>query len=163
MTTPAPIIHRGHCGCGQSNYRLLASPLFTHCCHCTWCQRETGSAFAINALIETCKVELESGNLEARTLQSNSGSGQEIVRCRSCQTVLWSHYSAAKQAIAFVRVGTLLDASSIKPDIHIFTESKLPWVQIPTDAQAVRQYYRRSKHWPEVSLRRYNECCEASL
>lgn len=146
---------RGRCCCGQSTCRRLRPPLFTHCCHCTWCQRETGSAFAINALVETENVVLEQGSVAHTRLRSNSGAGQVVVGCLYCQTVLWSHYSSAKEAIAFVRVGTLDRADAITPDTHIFAQAKLPWVQLPTDHDAVDQYYRLAECWPAESTARY--------
>ncbi len=152
----------GQCGCGATSYHLLDSPMFTHCCHCTSCQRETGSGFAINALIETSKIQLEHGELETRELPSNSGSGQTIIGCRSCKTVLWSHYSSARETIAFVRAGTLANAGRITPDIHIFLQSKLPWVQVPSDHVGVTKYYRQADHWPAESIARYKETIDKS-
>src|SRR6185437_16541776 len=63
----------GGCTCGAIRYRLKAKPLFVHCCHCTWCQRKSGSAFAVNAFIEASQVELLKGNPERTTLPSASG------------------------------------------------------------------------------------------
>lgn len=144
----------GACTCGEVRYRLNNMPLFVHGCHCTWCQRETGSAFAINALIETDEVELLSGSPEAVLTPSNSGKGQTILRCPTCHVALWSHYAGAGPKLAFVRVGTLLDAARFPPDIHIFTESKLPWLPLPMGVPAVAQYYRSSEMWPPESLSR---------
>ena len=50
--------HEGACTCGAVRYRLASGPLFVHACHCRWCQRETGSAFALNALIESGALSL---------------------------------------------------------------------------------------------------------
>ncbi|MCP5356549.1 MAG: GFA family protein [Pseudomonadales bacterium] len=144
----------GACTCGEVRYRLNNTPLFVHGCHCTWCQRETGSAFAINALIETDEVELLSGTPEAVLTPSNSGKGQTIIRCPRCHIALWSHYAGAGPKLAFIRVGTLMDAARFPPDIHIFTESKLPWLPLPEGVPAVAQYYRSSEMWPPESLAR---------
>lgn len=144
----------GHCTCGQTRFQMTRAPLFVHCCHCTWCQRESGSAFALNALIETEAIELLTGTLEAVETPTNSGKGQMIMRCPNCRVPLWSHYSGAGNALSFVRVGSLTQAHRFAPDVHIFTESKLPWVVLPSDTPAVEQYYRASELWPAASLAR---------
>ncbi len=145
----------GGCACGKTRYRLTGRPLFVHCCHCTWCQRETGSAFAVNALIETSLIDLLTGTVDEETLPSASGGGQVFVRCPACRITLWSHYSAAREKIAFLRAGTLDDPSAAPPDIHIFTSTKQPWVLLPDDRPAVQEYYRRSEYWPARSIERY--------
>lgn len=144
----------GHCTCGAVRYRLTDRPLFTHCCHCTWCQRETGSAFALNAMIETDRVDLLAGAPEEIVTPSASGKGQIILRCPSCHVALWSHYAGSGRRIAFVRVGTLEDPAACPPDVHIFTATRLPWVQIPEGARVYEAFYRRSEIWPPESLAR---------
>lgn len=144
----------GGCACGLVRFRLKTEPLFVHCCHCTWCQRETGSAFALNAMIETSRVEVLSGEPETVLTPSNSGNGQHIVRCPRCRVAVWSHYSGAGKKAAFVRVGTLDNPNSFPPDIHIFTESKQAWVQIPEGARAFPTFYDRTREWPAASLAR---------
>ncbi|MCB1575632.1 MAG: GFA family protein, partial [Xanthomonadales bacterium] len=122
---------RGRCTCGEVQYEITDKPLFVHCCHCRWCQRETGTAFALNAMIESWKVVLTMGEPEAVMTPSNSGKGQKIMRCPTCRVAVWSHYAGAGDAVKFVRVGTLEDPDGLPPDIHIFTESKQPWVVLP--------------------------------
>lgn len=145
---------QGACTCGQIHFQLNRSPLFVHCCHCTWCQRESGSAFALNALVEKDAVQLLAGEPEVVMTPSNSGKGQLITRCPNCKIALWSQYSGAGDALVFIRVGSLHQAHRFAPDIHIFTESKLPWVQLPEGTPAVAQYYRTSEMWPAASLER---------
>jgi hypothetical protein len=144
----------GGCTCRFVRYRLTTAPLFVHCCHCKWCQRETGSAFALNAMIETSRVEVLSGAPETVLTPSNSGNGQHIVRCPQCRVAVWSHYAGAGKKAAFVRVGTLDNPNSCPPDIHIFTESKQAWVQIPDGARAFPAFYDRIQEWPAASLAR---------
>lgn len=144
----------GGCGCRTVRYRMLTAPLFVHCCHCSWCQRETGSAFALNAMIESDRVEILSGEVELIDTPSNSGKGQKIARCPTCRIALWSNYAGAGPSFRFVRVGTLDDARSIRPDIHIFTSTKQPWVILPPDVPAMPEYYDRERYWPPESLAR---------
>lgn len=146
----------GRCTCGAVCYRLAGAPLFVHCCHCRWCQRETGSAFALNALIETVKVELLRGEPETVATPSESGLGQRIVRCPRCRVALWSHYPGAGPKIAFVRVGTLEEADRFPPDVHIFVASRQPWVRLSADIPAMPAYYDRSSLWPAASLARWS-------
>src|SRR5262249_7683836 len=114
------IVMEGGCTCGAVRYRLAAEPLFVHCCHCRWCQRETGAAFALNAMIEADRVVLLNGEIEIVPTPSKSGKGQKIARCPNCRVALWSNYAGAGDAVRFVRVGTLDDPDALPPDIHIF-------------------------------------------
>jgi hypothetical protein len=147
-------VYEGGCTCRQVRYRMKSKPLFVHACHCTWCQRETGTAFALNAMIEADRVELTAGAPEAVDTPSNSGKGQKIWRCPKCRIAVWSNYAGAGDAVRFVRVGTLDAGHGIGPDIHIFTSTKQPWVVIPPGAKAVPEFYRASELWPKESLER---------
>ncbi|HEV2867044.1 MAG TPA: GFA family protein [Allosphingosinicella sp.] len=144
----------GRCACGEVRYRLTSSPMFVHACHCTQCQRLSGAAFAINALIETDRVELLRGEPEPAPVVGASGREQTILRCPGCKVALWSHYPGAGAAVAFVRVGTLGDAARLAPDIHIFTSTKLPWLRLPDGVRAVEDYYSIEEYWPAESLAR---------
>jgi hypothetical protein len=144
----------GGCTCRLVRYRMTALPLFVHCCHCRWCQRETGASFALNALIEADRVRLLEGEVELVDTPSNSGKGQRIARCPRCKVAVWSNYGGAGDVVRFVRVGTLDDPDRFPPDIHIFTSSKQPWVVLPPGTPAVAEYYRASGFWPEESLAR---------
>ena len=144
----------GGCTCGRIRYRMVSSPMFVHCCHCRWCQRETGSAFAINALIEADRVELIQGEPEIIPTPTLSGRGQKIHRCPACKIALWSNYAGGGDAIRFVRVGTLDEPDRVPPDIHIFTSSKQPWLTLPTELPAVAEYYSSTEYWPQESLER---------
>jgi hypothetical protein len=146
-------IHEGGCGCRKVRFRMTSGPMIVHACHCRWCQRETGTAFALNALIEADRVELLSGEPEVIDTPSNSGKGQAIFRCPDCKIAVWSQYGGSK-AFNFVRVGTLDNPDAMPPDIHIFTRSKQPWVVLPEGALAVEEYYRSSEVWSVESLAR---------
>ena len=153
MSEEAPALEGG-CACGRVRYRLISAPMFVHCCHCTACQTETGSAFAINALIESDRIEILAGAPENVPTPSESGRGQQIRRCPACRVALWSHYAGAGERIAFVRVGTLDRPGALVPDVHIYTRSKLPWVRLPEGAVAVEAYYDSKALWPAASLER---------
>jgi len=144
----------GGCTCRYVRYRMSTTPLFVHCCHCRWCQRETGSAFALNALIEADRVQLLHGEVEVVDTPSASGKGQKISRCPKCRIAVWSNYGGSGDRVRFVRVGTLDEPDRLPPDIHIYTASKQPWVKLAADTPAVQEYYQASKYWPRESLDR---------
>ena len=153
-TTPATFPLEGGCDCKAVRYRMQSAPLFVHCCHCRWCQRESGAAFALNAMIETDRLT----NLGEPPLMVNtpsaSGLGQQIARCAHCFVAIWSHYGGSGPIMSFVRVGTLDTPDALPHDVHIFTTSKQPWVQIPEGAAAFEVFYSRDKLWPADSLAR---------
>jgi hypothetical protein len=146
----------GGCTCRSVRYRLKARPMFVHCCHCTWCQRESGSAFAVNALIEASNVELLQGEPIRTKLPSASGRGQVFSRCPQCGITLWSNYAGAGERVHFIRAGTLDDPSRAPPDLHIYTSTKQPWVVLPEAVPAVPEFYRLSSYWPAASIERFN-------
>lgn len=131
----------GRCACGEVRYRLTAAPMIVHCCHCTWCQRETGSAFVINAVIERDRLEVTHGDAELVMTPSASGKGQEIARCPTCHVALWSHYGGSRRRSAFVRAGTLDERAAVAPDVHVFVASKLPWVTLPDRVPQFAAFY----------------------
>jgi ribosomal protein S18 acetylase RimI-like enzyme len=154
MTRTEAFPLEGGCDCRSIRYRLETPPLIVHCCHCRWCQRESGSSFALNALIEASRVQLLSGQPELVDTPSQSGMGQKIARCPKCRIAVWSNYPDTGPVLRFVRVGTLDDPDSLPPDIHIFTSSKQPWVVIAPGVKAVLEYYDREKYWSAESLAR---------
>ena len=144
----------GGCDCSAVRYRMIDTPLFVHCCHCRWCQRETGSAFVLNALIEAERVVPLTGEVEVVHTPSCSGKGQHIARCPICRIAVWSTYAGLGDLLRFIRVGTLDDPDRFPPDIHIYTQSKQPWVLLPPGVPAMDAYYDRKRYWPKASLER---------
>ncbi len=154
MTEGSTFAADGGCTCRALRYRMLSAPLIVHCCHCRWCQRETGSAFVLNALIEADRMQTLQGTPALIDTPSNSGKGQKIARCPACQVALWSTYAGAGEKLRFVRVGTFDEPDRFAPDIHIYTESQQPWVVLPAGARAVPQYYSSKDVWSAASLAR---------
>lgn len=141
----------GGCSCGAVRFRLMSRPMFTHCCHCLDCQKQTGGAFAINALIETDRIEMLAGEPAVVEMPSPSGRGHEIHRCPTCQVAVWSNYGR-RSYVRFVRVAALDRPHVIEPDVHIFTRSKAPWVRLPEGARAFEVFYDMKTEWPAESL-----------
>ena len=144
----------GGCDCRAVRYCMQRQPLFVHCCHCRWCQRESGASFALNAMIEADRVTNLGEEPDLVDTPSASGSGQVIARCPKCRVAVWSNYAGAGPVVKFVRVGTLDQPDLLPPDIHIFAASKQPWLVLPGDTPAVAGYYDREQYWPDESLAR---------
>jgi hypothetical protein len=143
----------GGCSCGSVRYRLTSAPLFIHCCHCLNCQRQTGSAFVINLLIETDRVELLAGEPQPVDVPRDDGSMQQVYRCPSCDVAVYSQYGSPD--FRFVRAGTLDEPRGVTPDVHIFTKSKVDWVVIPESTPAFEVFYDMDELWPAASLERF--------
>ena len=145
----------GGCTCGHVRYEITSKPLIVHCCHCRYCQRQTGAAFALNALFESKNVELLSGSVNEITVPSPSGKGQTIARCPKCEVALWSNYfmGGIKEKIRFIRVGTLDNPDQLPPDVHIFTNTKQPWVDLSKSEQVVDKFYDFKTTWTKENLK----------
>lgn len=143
----------GGCSCGAVRYRLKRAPMFVHCCHCLDCQKQTGGAFAINAIVEASEVELLGAVPEAVSMPTESGRPHDVHRCAACRVALWSDYGR-RRVMLFLRVATLDAPHAFEPDVHIFTRSKVPWVRLPEGARAFEVYYDMPREWPEASLAR---------
>ena len=146
-------MREGGCSCGAVRYRLTSEPMFVHCCHCLDCQKQSGGAFAINALIETDRIELLGEAPEPILMPTESGRPHDIHRCPQCKVAVWSDYGR-RPSLRFVRVSTLDERHAIAPDAHIFTRSKVPWVVLPEGQRAFEIYYDMAREWPPESLAR---------
>jgi hypothetical protein len=157
-------ICEGGCACGAVRYYVTSRPLIVHACHCRLCQRQTGSTNAVNALIEADRMVVLSGDIEQTLLQTPSGRGQRIARCTSCKVALWSNYLITNQGdhMRFLRVGTLDDPALMPPDVHIHTDTKLPWYVTEDDTLSVEVFYDQKTTWSEDSLSRLRKLCEKS-
>ena len=144
---------QGGCACGNVRYRLKSEPMFVNCCHCRDCQTHTGSAFVINAIIETDRIQTEATEFEVTAFKSGGGGPHDIYRCPKCRTALWSDYGR-NATRRFVRVGTLDQPSELPPGAHVFTRSKLSWVRLPDGVPAFEEYFDIREHWPSASLER---------
>jgi hypothetical protein len=147
-------LREGGCACGAIRYRLQSDPLFIHCCHCRNCQRQTGSAFVINLMIEASHVEMVAGAPQPVEVPRDDGNTQRIFRCPTCQVAVYSEYG--RPEVRYVRAGTLDQPSEVTPDVHIFTKSKVSWLTIPESTPAFEVYYDMEALWPAASLERLN-------
>jgi hypothetical protein len=144
----------GGCACGALRYKLTADPLIVHACHCRDCQRLTGSAFVTNIWSERKFVEAGSAMPKSFKLTAGSGKHHEVFFCDRCGTSLWSKYYASPGDTLLVRVGTLDHPEAIQPDVHIFTRSKLPWLDLPKDVPVFESFYNINAVWSVQSQER---------
>ncbi len=149
----------GGCTCGHVRYRVVSEPMIVHGCHCRGCQKNSGSAFAVNALIEADRVTVISGTVEEIAVPTPSGTGQDIARCTNCKVAVWSNYNMGglRKHIRFIRVGTLDHPDQFPPDVHIYTASKQPWVILPQADRRVREFYKFAETWSPASLERLSK------
>ena len=131
----------GGCDCGAVRFRLEAEPIVVNCCHCRACQRQSGSAFAINVIVETDQVTILSGDPIRFAHETGSGAGQSNLRCDACGTSLASVYHAAGETLRFLRGGAFDDSTAVVPDVHIFTAEKVDWVAIPEGMRSYEGFY----------------------
>ena len=155
----------GGCSCGQVRYEISSDPLIVHCCHCSYCQRQTGTAFALNALFEADKVTFIQGEVEEINTNSPSGKGQIIARCPQCKTAVWSNYNMGgiKKGIRFIRVGTLDNPEQLPPDVHIYTVSKQPWVNLSNEERIYEKFYHYNEVWSEENNQKRKQLLAKSL
>lgn len=149
----------GQCGCGAVTYHLTDRPMFVHCCHCSECQKQTGSAFVLNGLIESDRIKLNGPTTE-HVLPSPSGAGQRITRCADCGVALFSAYLIRGGNLRYLRIGTLKDPSQCPPDVQIYVSNKLPWVSLSPDIPAFEEYYRLKEQWPAEAQARLRTAIE---
>lgn len=145
---------KGHCTCNFVSFEMTREPMFVHCCHCTWCQRETGSAFVINAIIESANINITAGEVEKVTTPTEGPAPQIIHRCPKCRVALWSNYGGTRDVVRFVRVGTLETPAILAPDVHIYVRSKLPWVNLADGKPQFSEFYEYQKLWPADKFER---------
>lgn len=142
---------------------MEAQPLVVNCCHCRWCQRETGAAFALNAVIEYDHITHLEAEPEFINTPSASGKGQLIARCPKCRIALWSNYGLLLPYgpnLRYIRVGTLDQPDHCPPNVQIFTASKQPWVVLPEGIPAYEENYEEKDFWSKESWERYEVLLE---
>jgi hypothetical protein len=144
----------GGCACGAVRYKLTSAPMIVHACHCRDCQRITGSAFVLNMWIERRCVEAGAVSPISFKIPAGTGNPHELFFCATCATYVWSKYHAAPGDTLLVRAGTLDDPAQIKPDVHIFTRIKVPWLELPKETPQFEAMYVPKDFWtPEIMAR----------
>jgi hypothetical protein len=146
----------GSCNCQSVQYTITDAPLFTHLCHCTKCQKRTGSAFVLNIMVFVNDIALTSAAPESYTTITDSGSELTTFACSSCRDILY-HTHPEFARIVMIAGGTVDDPGWIKPQAHIFVRSKQPWLELSNDIPAYLEMYQLEDTWPQASLAKLAE------
>jgi hypothetical protein len=144
----------GGCSCATLRYELTASPLIVHACHCRDCQRISGGAFVINIWIEKEFVRPSGAIPQSFLLEAGGGKNHEVFFCGKCGAHVWSRYLRAPGDSLFVRAGTLDTPEAVTPDVHVYTRSKLPWLELPRGVPAFESMYKIEEVWSAESKER---------
>ena len=147
-------MHKGQCDCGAVKYAMSTDPMFVHCCCCAQCQRQTGSAFVVNAIIEADRVSVE-GPVREIELSTPSGKGQIITRCTECGVAVFSNYLVREGKLRYIRVGTLDDPARCPPDVQIFTSDLPSWVRLNPEIPSFEKMYVFKDVWPADAFARW--------
>jgi hypothetical protein len=150
----------GGCACGEVRYEVKAQPIFVNNCHCTLCQRQTGSTSVVNAFVESEHLVQLSGETTRHVVKAGSGGDHVIVRCSTCGTAMWSFYPRLGELGAGFRAGTLDDPSALTPDAAIFTEDKMKWVTLPEGIPAFPTTYNPAELLPPERFARLKALIE---
>lgn len=161
-TNSSHTVRTGGCACGQIRYELYNHPMIVHCCHCTDCKRLTGSAFVLNAWTEETNLKITQGEEKIQVAELCGGSGKphNVCFCPNCSTTLYSRYRPPM--CVYVRIGTLDQPTSLKPDVHIWTRSKPDWLDLSSVGVPVyKEYYNNMADvWAPSSLKRFQMLME---
>ena len=123
----------GGCLCGAVRYEATGEPEVTLFCHCTQCQKETGSAFSAEIILPRTAVTIEGAMTEYDTV-ADSGNKATRKFCPICGCPILLEFERADyRDTVCISVGSLDDASSLQPQAHCFTATKQPWVHISDD------------------------------
>lgn len=120
----------GRCNCGAVTWRIDGAPLAVAACHCTNCRAQSGAAYSVNIVAKSREVTLEG---PFKTFEDKTtASGQPVMRqfCGECGSPIRSVITA-NPAVVAIKAGTADEAGSFAPTIHVWTQSKLSWVEIP--------------------------------
>lgn len=142
-----PPPYAGRCFCGAVQYRINEEPLTVYACHCTDCQKRSGSAFGLSMWVNRAAIEVTQGEAVLQIASGHDDRLRHARLCLQCHTRLWSA-PEDRPELAVVRPGTLDDTSWLEPVAHLWTRSAQPWVKIP---EGVVRYETQPKELTELA------------
>ncbi len=122
-------VREGGCQCGAVRYRVEGPPVVVAVCHCRECQRQSGSAFGMGAIVRKEQFTLVRGTLKQFTRMAESGAPVVCSFCPECGTRI-IHEPQRMAGMVNVRAGTFDDTSWIMPRVQAWTSSKQPWITL---------------------------------
>ena len=120
--------HQGGCHCGAVRYRWKGDPELTFYCHCTDCQKTTGSPYSMELMVSADGFEVD-GSAASYVVTGDSGKPVTRWFCSACGSGIYLQ-SDADEGYVFLKAGTLDDASWVKPQMHIYTAARQPFVKL---------------------------------
>jgi hypothetical protein len=141
---PAP--YTGRCFCRAARYRVAEEPLVVYACHCTDCQKRSGSAFGLSMWVRVSAIAVTGGEVRADAPLGADGRPRPGKVCPLCSIRLWSE-PPHRPGLAVVRPGTLDDTSWLKPQAHLWTRSAQRWFAFP---KGVPRYEMQPKDFNEL-------------
>ena len=140
--------------CRPCSTNRCGEPIFVNNCHCSQCQKQTGSTSVVNMFYEAEYLTQLSGDTSRHVVKAGSGGDHVIVRCAQCGTAMWSHYPRLGEFAAGIRAGTLDDPASVTPDAAIYVSERMPWVTLPEGIPAFETQYSPAELLPPERFER---------
>lgn len=125
-------VREGGCQCGAVRYRVEGEPIAVGVCHCTECQRQSGSAFGMSLIVRKKAFQLLCGDLKLFNRTAASGRLVACAFCPECGTRIY-HEPRYLEGVLNVKPGTLDDTSFLQPTVQVWTMRRHPWVGLPSD------------------------------
>jgi hypothetical protein len=118
----------GGCSCGKVRYSSDADPIFSGICHCKSCQKTTGTSFSVVVAVPAPSLTL-TGEVKVFDAKGDTGQAVHSTFCPNCGSPVLGT-AEIMQDVVMIRAGTLDDASTLKPAMEIYCDSKQPWVSL---------------------------------
>ena len=128
----------GGCLCGNIRYTLKTDPALTVVCHCTHCQKASGSAFSTNLVVQRADIEFSGGDMSVFDDKADSGNILKRSFCPKCGSSIMSE-SRGRPGSAVLKAGTLDDPSAVRPTMQIWTRSAQPWVKFAAEMTSMEK------------------------
>lgn len=122
----------GGCLCGSTRYEIAAEPTLIYACHCSDCQKATGSAFVLAMRVPPGRIVCTQGGAKPYVRARADGRKRSVFRCPHCLTALWSENVEPSKYVT-VYAGTLDDSARLPPPAHVWTQDAQPWIGLPKD------------------------------
>jgi hypothetical protein len=118
----------GQCHCGHVRYEAEIDPDKVTICHCTDCQRLTGSAYRVTVTADSDKIKLTANPPKLYTKYGQNGRARLLSFCSECGSPLFSTGEGKDAARTGIRVGTINQRRELRPKRQIWCRSALPWI-----------------------------------
>ncbi|MGZ5870506.1 MAG: GFA family protein [Bradyrhizobium sp.] len=150
---PTALPLSGGCPCEAVRFAVNAMPLLVYACHCTECQRWSGSAFSLSMPVASDSFALTCGKPRPWRRTGASGFESTYWFCGDCGGRVYGQRDSRPDIIA-VRAGTLDDTSWLRPIAHVYLRSAQAWERIPNNAEGFevmpKEFWSLSEKWQQL-------------